>query len=61
MHETEKSTALTNKICSYYDFIALANPNCKATAPTSRGGGILIVNSAAKVPKDIFVHEGEIK
>ena len=58
MHETEKSTTLTNKICSYYDFIALAKPNCKATAP--RGGGILIVKSAAKVPKDIFV-QGEIK
>ena len=39
-----------------HDFVSLVKPNCKATA---RGwDGILIVNSAAWVPKDILVHEG---
>ena len=39
-----------------HDFVSLVKPNCKATA--RRWDGILIVNSAAQVPKDILVHEG---
>ena len=38
------------------DFVSLVKPNCKATA--RRWDVILIVNSAAKVRKDILVHEG---
>ena len=39
-----------------HDFVSLLKPNCKAAA--CRWDGILIVNSSAKIPKDILVHEG---